>query len=123
MDLDKFFRTPIDSSIVSLIAGSIFLYIGISVRLILGQTGGSFMQSVEADLGILWGALTVVSGILLLLNWKNHSLYGSIILISSMLSWIGDNGGFLVGFVLGLLGGIMSITWNPVKYRKGTSSR
>jgi len=81
------------------------------------------MQSVEADLGILWGALTVVSGILLLLNWKNHSLYGSIILISSMLSWIGDNGGFLVGFVLGLLGGIMSITWNPVKYRKGTSSR
>ncbi|MDS0256381.1 hypothetical protein ApAK_01600 [Thermoplasmatales archaeon AK] len=123
MDLDKFFRTPIDSSIVSLIAGSIFLYIGISVRLILGQTGGSFMQSVEADLGILWGALTVVSGILLLLNWKNHSLYGSIILISSMLSWIGDNGGFLVGFVLGLLGGIMSITWNPIKYRKGTSSR
>jgi len=123
VDLDKFFRTPIDSSIVSLIAGSIFLYIGISVRLILGQTGGSFMQSVEADLGILWGALTVVSGILLLLNWKNHSLYGSIILISSMLSWIGDNGGFLVGFVLGLLGGIMSITWNPVKYRKGTSSR
>jgi len=45
-----------------------------------------------------------------------HVTYGSIILIASFTSWISAIGGFGIGFILALFGGILGIIWkNPNK--------
>ncbi|MEM0158779.1 MAG: DUF6114 domain-containing protein [Thermoplasmataceae archaeon] len=118
MKAEEFFNSPLDAGIVSLAAGGIFLYIGITLRYVISGLNASTLQYLEADLGILWGVLTIAASLLLMLDWNRHRIYGTVIIVSSILSWVGDNGGFLVGFVIGLLGGIMAFTWHPSKNAK-----
>jgi hypothetical protein len=35
------------------------------------------------------------------------------ILVASTLSWFGATGGLAIGFLLGLIGGILDIVWQP----------
>jgi len=63
--------------------------------------------------GAFWGILIIVFAALLRSSPEGHVGYGVGIIIFAILSWFGAFGGFGLGFLLSLIGGIMAITWNP----------
>lgn len=64
--------------------------------------------------GVICGTLTVVGAILIDSGEIHKVKNGSIlVLVFSILSWIGADAGLLVGFVLGLVGAILGLTWKP----------
>jgi len=63
--------------------------------------------------GIAVGAFVLVMGVLVYLQPRNHTIYGVLILVLSIVSLASFYGGFFLGFVLGLVGGILAIVHNP----------
>ena len=64
--------------------------------------------------GILFGIAVIVGAVMLHHNPAEHSKWGLIILIFSILSIFGSAmGGFDVGLILGVIGGILALTWKP----------
>lgn len=62
-------------------------------------------------LGLIFGAIVIVSALMLNRKPEQHSTWGILIVIFSVLSLLGGAmGGFGVGLVLGLIGGILAIT-------------
>ncbi len=106
---------PTAAFVLSLIGGIFILLSGLAVAVIgaaltffLGGIGGLF-----GLIGALWGLLIIVFSALLYSSPRSHSAYGALILVFSLLSWFGSFGGFLVGFILALIGGILALTWHP----------
>ncbi len=65
-------------------------------------------------LGLVFGAIVIVSAIMLNNKPEQHQTWGSLIVLFSVLSIFGSAmGGFGVGLVLGLIGGVLAITWTP----------
>ena len=64
--------------------------------------------------GLVFGIVVIVSSVMLYNKPIDHSKWGSLILIFSVLSIFGSAmAGFGVGLILGLIGGILAITWKP----------
>jgi hypothetical protein len=62
--------------------------------------------------GIICGTLTIFGAIWIDSGEKHKVKKGSIlVLVFSILSWIGADAGLLVGFILGLVGAILGLTW------------
>jgi hypothetical protein len=64
-------------------------------------------------LGIVFGAVIIVSAMALYTNPKQHQLWGTWILSLSVISIITCMGGMGIGLVLGIIGGILAILWKP----------
>jgi hypothetical protein len=107
--------------LIILISGIVFLMIGAAFMgsmmgaLVPGLTG--LVSSVIAGLGI-WG---LICGVIILLGAymiytrpDTHGMWGIIILVFSLLSFI-EGGGYIIGAILGIVGGILAITWKPEK--------
>jgi hypothetical protein len=54
----------------------------------------------------------LVSALVLLTNSSQRRTLGVLILVFSVLSFLGL-GGFVVGAILGVAGGILTLTWKP----------
>ncbi len=66
--------------------------------------------------GLVFGVIVLISALMLNSRPEQHSTWGTLILIFSVLSIFGSAmGGFGVGLVLGLIGGILAITWKPTE--------
>jgi hypothetical protein len=104
-----------------LLSGIVFLMIGAAFMgsmmgaLVPGLTG--LVSSVIAGLGV-WG---LICGVIILLGAymiytrpDTHGMWGIIILVFSLLSFI-EGGGYIIGAILGIVGGILAITWKPEK--------
>jgi hypothetical protein len=64
--------------------------------------------------GIVFGIVVIVSSAMLFNKPIEHSKWGLLILIFSVLSIFGSAmAGFGVGLILGVLGGIFALTWKP----------
>jgi len=64
--------------------------------------------------GIVFGIVVVVSAVMLYNKPIEHSKWGLLILIFSILSIFGSAmAGFGVGLILGVIGGILAFTWKP----------
>ncbi len=106
---------PTTAFILSLIGG-IFVVIGglataaigAALTFFIGGIGGIF-----GLIGVVWGILIIVFAVMLNSNPNNHASYGALILVFSIVSWFGSFGGLLIGFLLGLVGGILAIVWHP----------
>ena len=58
----------------------------------------------------------IISAFMLNRKPEQHSTWGILIVLFSVLSMLGGAmGGFGVGLVLGLIGGILAITWKPTQ--------
>ncbi len=104
---------PVAAFILSLLGGvvvalsSLFvIIIGSAITFFIGGIGGYI-----GVLGILCGCVIIYCALKLRTEPKMHVTYGSIILVASFISWIGAIGGFGIGFLLALIGGILGIIW------------
>jgi len=62
--------------------------------------------------GIVSGVIVLTSSVLLRTTPNQRKTWGVLILVFSILSFVGL-GGFVVGAILGVVGGIMTLTWSP----------
>jgi len=63
--------------------------------------------------GALCGIIVIVGAAMLNSRPEDHFRWGTLILIFSVLSIFGGMGGFLVGLILGVVGGALAISWKP----------
>jgi len=77
----------------------------------MGWFGGTF-----GFVGVIIGALIIISSVMLHNNPAQHSKWGALILVLSLVSIFGM-AGYGVGFVLSLVGGILALTFktHPAK--------
>jgi len=77
-----------------------------------GVMGAAF--GVLGVLGLVFGVIVIISALMLNKKPAEHSTWGTVIVVFSVLSIFGSAmGGFGVGLILGLIGGILGITWKP----------
>ncbi|HEV2450096.1 MAG TPA: DUF6114 domain-containing protein [Thermoplasmata archaeon] len=78
----------------------------------LGYTAIGGILGALATLGILFGFVILILAILVYLNPESHVGYGIAILLLSLFSLI-SGGGFLIGTVAGVIGGILALRFEP----------
>jgi hypothetical protein len=113
--------------------GSIFIIIGgLVYAVVFSIIGGVFdvigfgglggLITIIGVLGIVWGILALVGAIMMNSEDKTKVRTGSIlVLIFLILSWFGAAGGLIIGFLLGLIGSILGLTWNPSRFESPPS--
>ncbi len=62
--------------------------------------------------GLVSGAIVLLSSVMILANSEQTRTWSILILVFSILSFIGL-GGFIVGAVLGIVGGALVLRWRP----------
>ncbi len=63
-------------------------------------------------LGLIFGLIVIISALMLNSKPEQHSTWGILIIVFSALSVFGSAmGGFGIGLILGLIGGILGVTW------------
>ncbi|MBO9577450.1 MAG: hypothetical protein J7480_01600 [Microbacteriaceae bacterium] len=99
--------------------------------LLLMLSGGAIFLSTQMDLGnirvqmgiegfqaVLIPAGLALLGLLAIVTPAQHLFYGILALIVAVYSIIGVNlGGFFVGMLLGVIGGILVVAWLPLRGR------
>ena len=115
---------PTAAFVLSLLA-AIFIILGGLVYLALGAWLGSAIDFVGLGgwgyslmifgvLGLVWGILTLIGAVMINSGEPGKVKTGAIlVLIFSIISWFGAAGGFFIGFLLGLIGAILGLTWKP----------
>jgi hypothetical protein len=102
------------------IIGGVFILLGglaeiavgsVVSSLTFGFAGGSLIAF--GALGVVLGILILVFGILVNSHPENHVLYGVLIVVFSIVSLTSFAGGFVIGFILALIGGILALVWKP----------
>ena len=65
-------------------------------------------------LGLVFGIIVIVSAVMLYNRSAEHTTWGVLVLIFSVLSVFGSMmGGFEIGVILGVIGGVLAILWKP----------
>jgi len=109
-------EVPTAAFILSLVGGIIVLLVGIIIT-IAGAALTFFLLGLGGLLGlpgVLWGILMIVCAVMMRSRPEQHVMWGSLVVVFSALSWFGAWGGLVVGFLLGVIGGILGIVWKPV---------
>lgn len=73
---------------------------------------GSMVFVGMAALGLVSGIVVLVAAVLLRSRPREHTTWGALILVFSILSFSGM-GGFLIGAVIGIIAGALSLSWKP----------
>jgi hypothetical protein len=79
----------------------------------LGMVGLGF--SVMGVLGLIFGVVVIFAAIMLNSKPEQHTMWGSLIVLFSVLSIFGSAMGFGIGLILALIGGILALTWKPAR--------
>ncbi len=105
---------PTTAFILSLIGGIFVLLVGLALAVI-----GAAVTFFIAGIGGIFGLWGVVCGIIMIVGGtmmnghpNQHAMWGTIVLIFSILS-LASSGGLIIGFILGLIGGASGIAWRP----------
>ena len=78
-----------------------------------GQPGAWMMEAMLSIslVGLAFGAIVIYAAAMLSSKPTKHETWGVMIIIFSILSVIGTWAGFGIGLVIGVIGGILAITW------------
>jgi len=112
------FALSLVGAIFIILGGLFSAVIGTMVGGAVGMMGFEWFGGLIIVLGILglvFGILTLVGAIMINTGEKDKVRTGSIIvLVFSILSlFVGGTGGFIIGFILCLIGSILGLTWKP----------
>ena len=88
-----------------ILAGGVFFALVGTVLALFGFFSGLFL------LGLLVGFLTLIAGLLMLAVPAGHTIWGVLAIVLALVSLPVALGGFLIGFILTLVGGILAVTW------------
>lgn len=92
-----------------LVGGFLFALIG-AVFALFGFTSGVFL------LGLAVGLFTILLGFLMIVAPSGHTVWGALAIICALVSIAVALGGFVIGFLLTLIGGILAVAWKrPVQ--------
>ena len=72
----------------------------------------SGVLTVMGGFGLVCGAIVLVSATMLLARVGTRRTWGILILVFSVLSFVGL-GGFILGAILGITGGVLALRWKP----------
>lgn len=100
-------RRPFLGGTVCIISGLIILWVPSKLYEIAAAPGSIIV------VGFLLGGLTLLAGVLSYFMPKLSSLLGVLAIFTSILSIMGALGGFLIGTLLGIIGGSLMIAWKP----------
>ena len=113
---------PTAAMVLSLIGG-LFVIFGGAALAFAGSLIGSFNVTGAGSasstvlalgiVGVIMGIIMVVGGFMLYSKPTSAKMWGVIVLILSIISWVTALGGFFIGFLLGLIGGILALTFKP----------
>ncbi len=113
---------PTAAMALSLIGG-LFVIFGGAALAFAGSLIGSFNFTGAASasntvltlgiVGVIMGIIMVVGGFMMYSKPTSHKTWGVIVLVLSIISWVTALGGFFIGFLLGLIGGILALTFKP----------
>jgi len=85
-----------------------------------GQTGMGMMiggmmgvYPIFSIIGLTSGALVILGAVMLYSRPFEKDLWGAVIIAFSILGIFGGMGGFVIGLVLGIVGGALALAWNP----------
>ena len=70
----------------------------------------TFMMGI---LGMLFGAMVIVAALMLRSVPRQHEIWGAVIIAFSVISLMSCMGGFGIGTLLGIIGGVLAIMWKP----------
>ena len=98
---------PTAAFVLSLVGGIIIYVVGF-IRAIRFTAPGVF--------GIICGTPIILGSIMLYTKPGKHRMWSTIIVIFSILSWLGVLGGLVIGFVLSLTGAILGFRWKPAPH-------
>jgi hypothetical protein len=129
-------QSPTTSFILSLIGGAIVFLTGIVGLAWFGSSGpnwggfGGWMGgmmggyhgftgggqygffSIISLLGLFSGVAMIVGAVMLRVRPQDHLIWGVLILVFALVSFV-DMGGFFVGGLLGIIGGAFAISYRP----------
>jgi hypothetical protein len=75
-------------------------------------------------LGFAVPIVMILCGIMLWFAPHPRAFYASLIILLSLASWITSNlGGFILGMLVGLVGGSLALSWSPNKPPKKTKAK
>src|SRR3989449_9825909 len=106
---------PTAAFVLSLLAG-IFILLGGALLAAIGAAIFAFVPAVGlvfGVVGLVFGILVLVGAVMLYTHPDQHVTWGVIILVFSILSIFTALGGFLIGLILGIVGGALAIAWKP----------
>ena len=77
--------------------------------------GGSsgITVTVVGIIGIIMGLIVIVAGLMMKSKPDKSKMWGAVVVVLSILSWFTAVAGLVVGFILGLAGGLMAIRFKP----------
>ena len=103
------FALVLIGGILVLIGGLVTLALG-AVTSVVSSIGGLGVAT-DGALGLIFGVIMIVSALMLNnTDKKKVTMWSVIALIFSLLS-LANGGGFVIGFILGLIGSILGLTY------------
>jgi uncharacterized protein DUF6114/zinc ribbon protein len=75
------------------------------------STAGGIVTALGA-IGLVFGLIIIIGGIMMYQKPQSHTMWGVIILVLSLISIV-TGGGFIIGLILGLIGGILALVFKP----------
>jgi VIT1/CCC1 family predicted Fe2+/Mn2+ transporter len=100
-------KRPFTGGILCILSGIIILWVPAQLYEVAAAPGSMIV------VGLLLGGLTLLMGVLSFIMPKLSTLLGTIAILTASLSIMGALGGFLIGTILGIIGGSFCIAWKP----------
>jgi len=97
------------SSSMSAMMGGMNSQMGMGV-MIGGMMG---VYPIFSIIGLASGALVILGAVMLYNRPFEKDLWGAVIIAFSILGILGGMGGFMIGLVLGIVGGALALAWHP----------
>lgn len=97
---------PVMGAVFALIGSVFVMIIGISVAPMLVLPGSGLMWA-----GLITGLFMLMFALSALLKPESHFFAGCVIIVMSILSFIGAAGGLIIGGLLGFVGGVLIAAW------------
>jgi len=94
-----------------LLSGVWIAEVGSILSLLTFGLGGGILILLGA-FGAVLGVLILVLGVLVYIQPQHHVIFGVLIVLFSVIS-LTSLGGFILGFILALVAGILAVVWKP----------
>ncbi len=105
---------PVGAGILTILGG-LFILIGGTIVALIGGIVSAFLGFFSGLwlIGLLVGALTCLVGLLMVAIPSAHGVWGVLAILFALVSLPFALGGFLLGFLLTIVGGILALRWRP----------